>query len=525
MKKFNVKVICLTFLILGILSYSNFCSSFRLDINRNNTFLKESAIIYNKITVISDDNTNWNTGSGITPGVAPGLDPQFGAPDMTVDLSGTIHVVWVDETEGSWGGGWPDCEIMYVNYTEASGWSNAIVISDGYNGIYWNDKLSYSPSIAVDNTGNIHVAWVDETDGIWGTDDEIMYVNYTEASGWSNATLISDGFNGEYWNDGISRYPSIAVDTTGKVHVAWVDQTDGIWGTDDEIMYVSNDGTGWSNATIISDDGTYWNNESSWGPSIGVDGNNNIHVIWTDNTDGIWGSDVEIMYVSNEGIGWSNATVISDGFNGEYLNNNNSMRANIAISDSNNIHVVWYNSPDLFYMDYNIQKIMYTNYTEGIGWSDISIVSDLVRLHNITSDYGPDIAVDSDENVYVVWNDLYDDLSYDGSEILYSSNTGSDWSDPQLISDDETNWNNGASLVPSIAIDPNNNIHMIWEDETDGTWGIDDEILYTSVAQLPPTSPPGDKLPIPLIITLSVVIPVVIASIIAISRTIYKKKN
>jgi len=111
-------------------------------------------------------------------------------------------VVWYDGTAGPWG---TDYEIMYVNYSSSAGWSNATVISDGFEGTYWNDGSSYYPSIAVDNSGNVHVVWEDDTAGPWGTDYEIMYVNYSSSAGWSNATVISDGFGGVYWNDGNSQ--------------------------------------------------------------------------------------------------------------------------------------------------------------------------------------------------------------------------------------------------------------------------------------------------------------------------------
>jgi hypothetical protein len=127
---------------------------------------------------------------------------------------------------------------MYANFTTATGWSNATVISDGYNGVYWNDGDSYEPSIAVDSSDKVHVVWSDDTVGVWGTDNEIMCANFTTATGWSNATVISDGYNGVYWNDGSSYDPTIAIGTN-QVHIVWSDGTDGVWGTDKEIMYVN----------------------------------------------------------------------------------------------------------------------------------------------------------------------------------------------------------------------------------------------------------------------------------------------
>jgi len=86
------------------------------------------------------------------------------------------------------------------------------------------------PAIAVDSKGNVHVVWQDYTDGVWGTDmeimyvkyspsTEIMYVKYSPSTGWSNVTIISDGYSGSYWNDGDSYFPDIAIDSRDNVHV------------------------------------------------------------------------------------------------------------------------------------------------------------------------------------------------------------------------------------------------------------------------------------------------------------------
>ncbi|MHA1383334.1 MAG: hypothetical protein ACTSR3_06215 [Candidatus Helarchaeota archaeon] len=138
----------------------------------------------------------------------------------------------------------------------------------------------------------MHVVWQDYTDGEWETDSEIMYANRT-AAGWSNATVVSD--DSTKWNNGHSWNPSIAVDNDGNVYVVWQDDTK--FGGDFDIMYAKHTIAGWSNATVLSDDSTMWNNGGSNYPSVAVDGTGNVHVVWQDSTDGEWGIDSEIMYV------------------------------------------------------------------------------------------------------------------------------------------------------------------------------------------------------------------------------------
>jgi len=416
----------------------------------NNIYLSTSS--WSKATVISDDSTLWNDGGSYSPSLA-------------VDNNGNVHVVWYDYTSGEWGN---DVEIMYANNT-GSGWSNATVISD--DGTLWNDGGSYSPSLAVDSAGNIHVVWADDTNGEWGNDREIMYANNT-GSGWSNATVISD--DSTLWNTGNNFNPRITVDSTGNIHAVWEDETNGEWGTDREIMYANNTGSGWSNATVISDDSTLWNNDSSTFPSLAVDSAGNIHVAWTDETNGTWGIDSEIMYANNTGSGWSNATVISD--DSTFWNYGGSYSPSIAVDNNGNIHIVWYDYTDgAWGVDV---EIMYANNT-GSGWSNATVISDDSTLWNDGVSMYPNIAVDSAGNIHVVWEDDTAGVWGSDREIMYVANTGSGWSNATVISDDSTLWNDDGSYSPSIAVDSAGNIYVAWMDDTDGAWGSDIEIMYT----------------------------------------------
>ncbi len=345
-----------------------------------------------------------------------------------------------------------------------SSWFNATVISDINN---WNIDESLDPSIAVDNNGNIHVVWEDYTNGEWGTDSEIMYANYTSA-GWSNATVISDIYG---WNNEPSLAPSIAVDNNSNLHVVWEDDTDGEWGTDSEIMYANYTSVGWSNATVISD--IYgWNDQDSRFTSIVVDNNSNIHVVWSDDTDGEWGGDWEIMYANNTGAGWSNATVISDIYG---WNNDDSSSPSIAIDNNGNLHVVWEDSTAGEWG--TDQEIMYANYT-GASWSNATVISDIYGWNDDDSS-SPSIAVANDNNLHVVWEDGTNGTWGIDIEIMYANYTSAGWSNATVISD-IYGWNNDLSLAPSIVVDKNGKIHVVWSDDTDGEWGTDQEIMYVN---------------------------------------------
>ncbi len=443
--------------------------------------VKTSSSNYANATVISDGfgGIYWNDGSSFESSIA-------------IDNDGNLHVVWSNNTDGQWG---IDVEIMYANYSSSTGWSNATVISDGFGGIYWNDGSSYEPSIAIDNGGNLHVVWYDYTTGPWGNDIEIMYVNYSTSAGWFNATVISD--DNTNWNDGWSSSPSIAIDNNDNIHVVWSDNTDGPWRSnsmDYEIMYVNYSSSAeWSNATVISDgfEGIYWNDGTSYDPSIAIDNNGNVHVVWDDGTVGPWGNDGEVMYANySSSAGWSNATLISDGFGGIYWNDGYSQEPSIAIDNNGNIHVVWYDNTVGPWG--NDDEIMYANYSFSAGWSNATVISDDGTNWNDGTSYDPSIAIDNNGNVHVAWGDttIGPWISGEDAEIMYvkySSLAG--WSNVTVISDGFGGiyWNDGESYNPSIVIDNNGNVHIVWEDDTDGPWGDDGEIMYTFIDDIAPT--------------------------------------
>jgi len=487
MRKINIIGLSLIFLFFFNISTVSIMYSWDENPVNNNVLvtdekeLKLSSLTYANVTILSDNETDWN-------------DDQCFDPNIAIDNNGTIHVVWHDDADGPWKDD-PDYdeEIFYRSYKEGIGWSSASVVSD--NGAFLNTNLSRGPDIAIDNNGKIHVVWYDLTHGSWSNgyhETEIMYSSSTDGILWSNTVVISD--NTSVWNDGDSSRPVIDIDPTGRIHVIWYDLTDGPWGTDTEIMHTSSiDGIIWTNIKILSDDNTNWNKGASVRPDIVIDSSGRFHVVWQDETNGTWGNDTEIMYISSsDGIIWSNASVISDGSDNYYWNDGLSQKPKIAVDNSGNIHVVWDDDSNGFWKDTTFEnEIFYVSSADGILWSNITVISDDNNHWNDRYSRGPAIAVDNFGKVHVVWTDYtigyWSNDPITDSEIMYVSYfEGIGWSNITVISDGSGGyyWNDHGSLEVEIAVNESCYAHVVWRDYSSGIWNtggtFDSEVMYTS---------------------------------------------
>ncbi|MHA2283632.1 MAG: hypothetical protein ACXAC5_22550 [Promethearchaeota archaeon] len=326
-----------------------------------------------------------------------------------------------------------------------------------------------------------------------------------------NVTVISDGFNGIYWNDGGSEIPEIAADGSGNIHVVWIDDTAGIWtnGINDyEIFYANYSATTsqWSNISVLSDgynDVWGWNDDTSLNPKIAVDNSGNIHVVWEDYSNGIWKDsieDAEIMYV-NYSVAtsqWTNVSILSDGWNNVWgWNNESSEDVAIDVDSSGNVHVVWQErTMGNWSGGIDDSEIMYVKYTAATGqWSNGTIISDTDTGWNDGLSADPDIDVDTLGNIHVIWEDRTNGTWGDDEETMWTmyDALSSEWLNATVISDGYNNvwgWNTGDSDDPKIVVDKSGNAHAVWGDYSYGSWRSDnilhddDEIMYAKYSKL-----------------------------------------
>ena len=275
-------------------------------------------------------------------------------PDIAVDSSGYLHLVWADRTPGEF-------NIYYKkSMDKGATWTAGQKLS-------WNSGGGIGPSIAVDASDNLHLVWYNYID----LNDEIFYKKSTDGGvTWTPSRRLT-------WNSGGSDVPTIAVDPSGYLHVVWEDATP----LNKEIFYKKSTDGG---DTWAANKRLTWNSGNSAAATITADLSGNLHVVWYDNTPG----DYEIYYIKSAdgGAAWTTSERLS-------WTSDNSYQPAMSIGSSSNLHVVWYDDTP------GNREIYYTKSTDGgATWT----TSQRLTWTSGVS-WHPAICTDASGNPYVFW--------------------------------------------------------------------------------------------------------------------------
>ncbi|MCE7742214.1 MAG: hypothetical protein GOP50_07115, partial [Candidatus Heimdallarchaeota archaeon] len=103
-------------------------------------------------------------------------------PDIVVDDSDTLHLIWEDHTD--YGGSGGDWDIVYQYKEKISNqWSQMTIVSLD------PDDASYVPKILVDKFNHVHIAWYDKTDYLGSDSDYDIF--YRKFVGPPEATVLT----------------------------------------------------------------------------------------------------------------------------------------------------------------------------------------------------------------------------------------------------------------------------------------------------------------------------------------------
>lgn len=320
--------------------------------------------IYLTQLACSDPTKSNGNGNNFDPrNISRNSGSSFGA-GIEVDVLDGLHVVWHDDTPGSW-------EILYSTKPSGGSWATPVDISN-------SPYTSIGADIAMDLSGTIHLVWEENLPVGY---DQIFYTMKTNGGNWLTSVNISNS------ND-FAEQAHIEIETNGDVHVIW---TGG--GAEGGLWYSTKlSGGSWSIPIKFVPFGV-----GPINPSLAVEPNGNVHVVSEGFSD-------EIIYTTKPlGDTWSQPKNISNkpGY---------SWAPDITVNPSGDVHVVWF---EVF---------------EGVAYytgkpAGDTLFNSPVSLPSVLGQ--PEITVDSDKTLHLVWDvggEIYYSKKPDGNNWSSSIN-------------------------------------------------------------------------------------------------------
>jgi len=175
-------------------------------------------------------------------------------------------------------------------------------------------------------------------------------------------------------------------------------------------------------------------------PAIAVDASGVAHVVFVNEFD----QNYEVYYCRWNGTSWSLPRNVSN-------TSGVSSAPGIAFEPGGLLHVVWADNTPGY-------SVIYHAYWNGTYWLNEPIP--------YATGGAPAIAVSPNGLIDVVWQDRDAiDLPY---EIYHSQWNGQEWSLPENLSDSASEQ----SIIPSVAMDQNDQTHVTWQEKVDGRYVI-----------------------------------------------------
>ena len=157
-------------------------------------------------------------------------------------------------------------------------------------------------------------------------------------------------------------------------------------------------------------------------------------------------SDVQYMRSTDNGNTFGNIVNLSN-YSGWSVN------PQIAVSQNNNVYVVWTNN---FQEKYG--QVFLTRSTD-----NGNTFGNIVNLSNYSGwSVNPQIAVSQNNNVYVVWTNNFQE-KYGQVFLTRSTDNGNTFGNIVNLSN-----NSGSSVNPQIAVSQNNNVYVVWTNNATG---------------------------------------------------------
>ena len=318
----------------------------------------------------------------------------------------------------------------------------------------------YAPSIAVDDSGTIYVAWYDEGRYVVSGVDFDIYVSKSTDGGLSFGPRIRV----DHGDISKAICPSLAVDKSCIVYIVWDDNQRELYCN---AVYLNKSING-----CITFDTTDMRVDTevpagcSFDPFLLLGDGGDVYITWTYS----WEEGNRIYFnKSTDGGNTFGLThvQVDDGVG-------NCKSSTLAMDDSGTLYALWFAGHVVLGTD-----IYFDKSTDG----GASFGPD-VRVNDVDSiAYWPSLAIDGKGDIFVVWQDR----SGDG-DIYFSMSPDGGITFSKGIRIDHQEWGSG---YPSIAADESGNVYVVWEQQTQ-YYGVPDAINFTVFNAFTTCSEKGD---------------------------------
>lgn len=324
---------------------------------------------------------------------------------------------------------------LYVTYQKSVAGNYRIYVKKSVDdGVTWTDETHISTypgmnsyeqqysAIAVDSKDYLHVVWWGRAAGYTGaTQIQAWYALYDGS--WNTPIRIST-----YAGMNLYRQynPKIAVDSEDNLHVVWYGAATGylsrpIWYAKGVSPYAAGD---WTVPIIIS---TYPGQtiRAQGKPSIAVDSNDYIHVVWVGLATG-YTTKVQTWHTVYTDS-WPTPVRIST-YAG--MDANNQGESCIAVDSDDNLHAVWHGLATGYT---TINQIWYAKGVSPYGAGDwatpvrVSTYNDMDLYQQLF----PSIAVDSANNISVLWSAKAE--GYTTYDVVWHALYTNSWATPVVL--------------------------------------------------------------------------------------------
>jgi S1-C subfamily serine protease len=284
-----------------------------------------------------------------------------------------VYVVWADDSPGNY-------DIFFIRSTDyGNTFSKPVNLSD-------NPGVSYFPKLATDGNNGIYIVWTDNSLGNYN----IEFTKSIDGGATFNRPIILS-------NDtrGVSNFPNMAISGNNNVYITWSHKnntdfdpsnTTNQTQTYDVFLTKSKDGGNtFSKPVNLSSDPS-----NSQSPAVAVSQNNNVYVVWTDNSIGTY----EIFLTKSKDGGNTFSKVI-------VISSNVARSISPSISTyGNNIYIVWSDNT------FGNSEIVFTQSTDNGSTFDMPIN---INNDTWTSDLAQIMSAPGGGNggdLYLVWQDI-----------------------------------------------------------------------------------------------------------------------